>query len=184
MDKNQYIFKTALQTFGALRPQAWDRILQLQQKTLLKTNQSLIRKEGTLAYISEGLLKEYDSENRETPSIINFIGSGQYLLTRKYNQHHYLKACITTQVMYWDFEALMQLYQEFRELIQIYNAVCASYDQSIAYRQFVFEANNSQQRIQLFRAQFHQHLNYLKKKDIANYLQLNYTYFLHINAHI
>lgn len=184
MDNPQQKFKILLQSYGALRPQGWDRILQLQQKTNLKINQNFIRKEGTLAYIENGLLKEYDPQNRMTPSIINFIGSGQFLLTRKYNQHHYLKACQATEVLFWDFEDLMQLYQEFSELKHIYYGVCSTYDQSIAFRQFVLEAKNSQQRIQLFRAQFHQHLKYLKKKDIANYLQLNYTHFLHINAHI
>lgn len=176
--------KTKIQSLGALRAEAWELIVALAQQTKVEINQSFIRKEGCLAYVAEGLLKEYDSQNRTSPAIVNFISDRQCILTRKHNQHHYLKAITPTLVYAWGFEDLIQLYHHFNELKPIYNTLCAEYELNVAYRILILETNASQERIYLFREKFRAQLNFLKKKDIANYLQLNYTHFLHINSHI
>lgn len=169
--------KTKLQSFGALRPEAWERIVQLCQQTNVKTGESLLRKQGTLAYIADGLLKEYDAQNRTQPSIINFNGSNQSLITRKHNQSHYLKATIPTLVYYWDFEDLQKLYQEFKELKAIYDALIAEYDELLLFRMQLLELP-VQKRIDTFRLIFKPMLPYLKKKDIANYLHISYAYLV------
>ncbi|TKC03477.1 cyclic nucleotide-binding domain-containing protein [Pedobacter cryotolerans] len=173
-----------LQTYGALQPLAWQKINQLKQEQILKIHQSFIRKEGSIAYLANGALKEYDAQYRKSPSIINFISANQCLVTRKYNQSLYLKACMPCTIYFWDFEDLQSLYQEFKELKKIYDSLCANYDAAIAFRLFVLENSSTAQRIELFRQNFKALLPFLKKKDIANYLQLNYTHFLHINNKI
>lgn len=170
--------KDKLQTLGSLRPEAWERIVSTCQQTELKTNDSLIRQQGTLAYIADGVLKEYDSQNRKNPAIINFIGTEQSIITRKYNQNHYLKACVPTLVFTWDFDTLQNLYQEFKELKIIYDSLCAAYDEQIHFRQLILEKHQANLRIGLFMATYKNQLNLIKKKDMANYLMLYYDTFI------
>lgn len=179
MEDEQYLLplKLKLQSLGALRPEAWAMILDLLQATKLKANESFIRKEGTLAYITEGLLKEYDSQNRSKPSIINFISINETLLTRKSNQNHYLKAVNPTIILFWDFEHQKLLYREFEELKKTYDHLCAQYDEGTARRSFLLELP-VKDRIPYFKNNFKQIIPYLKKKDIANYLHLDYDYFV------
>lgn len=169
--------KTKLQSFGALRPEAWEMIMQLRQQTQLKTSESFIRKQGTIAFIAEGLMKEYDAQNRKTPSIINFIGLNQIIITRKHNQNHYLKACVPTLIYYWDLENLQYLYQEFEELKKIYDCLCAEYDEGLAYSRLILEEKSARQRILLLLAKYRPQLNQISKKDLSHYLMLNYDYF-------
>lgn len=177
--------KTKLQSLGALRPEAWQKILQLARQSQLKSNESFIRKEGTLAYIAEGLLKEYDAQYRKSPAIINFISTHNFLITRRYNQIYYLKACIPTHIYYWDFEALKTIYQNFSELKSIYNACCAAYDESIGLRQRLLEEKDANHKIALFVQTNRSLLLLIKKKDIANYLNLGYDYFArNYNKHL
>lgn len=176
--------KNKLQSCGALRPEAWERIVQLQQQTSLKTGESFVRKQGTLAYIANGLLKEYDAQYRKNPSIINFIVANQCLVTRKHNQNHYLKAYLTTLVYYWDFEDLQQLYQEFKELKTIYDSVCAAYDEDTAYRLLILEEHYAGNRLKLFIKKYRDILPLLKKKDMANYVQMTYNHFIQAYNHL
>lgn len=169
--------KVKLQSLGALQPEAWERVLQLKKEILLKPNASLIRKEGTLAYVATGLLKEYDAQNRSQPSIINFIGSKQCIYTRKNNQQHYLKACSPSKVWYWDFASLKQLSIEFNELVNVYEILCAEYDYAIDWKRLVSDEKTISVKIELFLLQYKPILPLLKKKDIANYLNLSYDYF-------
>lgn len=173
-----------LQSYGAIRPEAWQQIEILLQQKQLKTNQSFIRKEGTLAFIASGILKEYDATNRISPSIINFISKSQAFTTRRHNKYCYLKAGVPTLIWYLEFEQLQYLYLEFKELKKVYDGLCADYDESIALRQLILETPSAAQRITLFRTNFKSLMSYLKKKDIANYLHLNYTHFLHVNNHL
>lgn len=172
-----YTFKIKLQSLGALQPEAWTMILDLAQTTKLKANESFIRKEGTLAYITEGLLKEYDAQERKSPSIINFISYTEPLFTRKSNQNHYLKACLNTHIMFWNWEHLQLLYEKFPELKLVYNNLISQYDERMQLRMRLLELTISE-RITTFRNTFKPCLPYLKKVEIANYLHLNYTHFL------
>lgn len=172
-----YTLKTKLQNFGALRPEAWEAIVVAKQEIKLKPEESLIRKEGTLAYVVEGLLKEYNPQNRSKPAIVNFISSQQNIITRKHNQTHYLKAIRPSIVYAWDFEQLQQLYQAFKELKPIYDSFCAEYELSLQFRMQLLEIS-PQERVTTSKLVFHNLLPYLKKKDLANYLHLNYTHLL------
>jgi hypothetical protein len=170
--------KTKIQGFGAVRPEAWESIVEYARTIHLKAQQSFQRKPGTFAYVAEGLLKEYDVQNRLTPSIINFISSGQCLITRKYNQRNYLKAGLPTFVYYWDFDELQKLYQEFKELKTIYDELCAIYDEQTTFRQQVLEEHHAAARVMLFRMKYKTLLPFLKKKDMASYVQMTYNHFL------
>lgn len=171
-------FKLKIQSLGALRPEAWAMILDLTQTTKLKANESFIRKEGTLAYIADGLLKEYDSHERKTPSIVNFLPTGQSLITRKYNSHHYLKACMATTVYHWSFDDLRKLYQSYSELKIIYDILCSSYDEGVSFQVRILEERLVRNRISLFLSRYKAVLPFLKKKDIANYLKVTYSKFM------
>ncbi len=179
-----YKLQLHLQHYGALQPEAWQQIQQQLQIRQLKPNESFIRKEGSFAYIAEGLLKEYDSTDRSLPSIVSFIAPQTCIITRRHNQTYYLKACIPTLIYYLDFEQLQQLYIEFKELKSIYDNLIEIYDALSAFRQLILETPSAAQKIYMFRKKYSYQINYLKKKDIANYLQLNYTHFLHINNNL
>jgi len=177
-NSNLLILKTKLQGFGALRPEAWEMIVQLCQQTQLKTNESFIREPGALAYVTNGLLKEYDSQHRKNPSIINFIGSNQSLITRKHNQNHYLSAFIPTLVLHWNYDSLALLYEEFPELKTLYDHLVASYDSQTAFKMLLLEQPTIIQKIQIFVKQHSDILPLLKKRDIARYMNVDYEYFI------
>lgn len=170
--------KLKLQQLGPLRPHAWAMISQSCKQTHLKTDESFIRTTGTLAYISTGLLKEYDAQYRKSPSIINFIGHNKFLITRKHNQQHYLKACTPTLIYHWDFETLQHIYHKFAELKPTYDLLCGSYDESVGIRQLLLEERDANKKIALFIKLYPNVFHLLKKKDIANYLHLGYDYFV------
>lgn len=170
-------FKIKLQNFGALRPEAWDRIIQNSELIELNTGESFNRKEGTIAYLYKGLLKEYNPQHRKKPSIINFISNNQFLITRKHNQVHYLKACMPTHILYWEWESQQLLYKEFEELKKIYDYICTEYDDGIAWRSFLLELP-VKDRIFYFRNTYKRLIPYLKKKDVSNYLHISYNHLL------
>lgn len=171
--------KLKLQNYGALRPEAWLSILSCLNKTTLKPNESFIRQEGSLAYLAQGLLKEYDNYRRKTPAIINFITTGQSFNTSHYNQNHYLKAMLPTIIYSFYFEDLMAIYSTFKELKSIYGPLCAEYEANISHRTFLLEMP-VRQRIENFHASHQKICPYLKKKDMANYLRINYDHFVHL----
>lgn len=176
MEPNLHL-KISLQAHGALRPEAWLQIQQLMQTTQLSPGENLIRTEGTLTFIDKGILKEYDPAQRSRPAIISFHSNGQTIITRRHNQSHFIKAISAATIFHWDQSALDQLHHSYPELKNIYLALCASYDQHISSRWILLELP-PRNRIQLFRAHYPQLIPYLKKKDIANYLHLNYTYLI------
>ena len=173
-------FKTKLQSFGALRPEAWEKIVLLCQQATLHAGDSFLRKEGTLAYVAEGILKEYNPQHRKKPAIINFIVPDHCIITRKHNQVHYLKACNPALIYYWDLTALKSLYQEFEELKKVYDNLCAEYDEGLAYGRLILEEKVARKRVALLLARYRPQLNQLSKKDLSHYLMLNYDYFTHL----
>jgi len=169
--------KLKLQRLGPLRPEAWDMICSLAQRSEVKLQRNVLTKNGSLAYLSEGLLKEYDQHERELPAIVNFISQYQCFVTRKHHQHRYLEACMPCVIYQWNFDDLQNLYQHFNELKTIYEMLCAEYEDGVMLRMRLLEMP-VKERIETFKCEFKAVLPFLKKKDIANYLHLHYTHFL------
>ena len=173
------LLRLKLQSLGALRPEAWERIVQLGQQHQIEAGKNLVRRLGSLAYVAEGLLKEYDHHEREEPAIVNFIGQDQCIVTRGHQQQRQLQACMPCMVYQWDMAELYQLDQDFTELRSIYEELCAEYEMKMMLRMRLLEMPVPE-RIETFKLIFRPLLPYLKKKDIANYLHLHYTHFLRI----
>jgi len=186
MNRNEKLeeLKLKLQSYGALHPDAWAAIQDILQITRLKTNESFIRKDGQFAWLACGLLKEYNAAHRKRPAIVNFLATGDCLITRKHNKQYYLKACTEAVIYQIGEEQLQVLYQQFKELYPIYKSLCAEYDEEIAYRQFLLEQKLVPDRIKHFIQKKRHILPLLTKKDIANYLQLEYDYFIRFYSKI
>lgn len=172
--------KSKLANFGAIRPQAWEKILAHLKETELKANESFNSEIGSVAYVAEGLLKEYDAQMRKNPSIVNFISAGNFLITTKYNQLRYTKVIGSAKLVHVNFEVLIPLFLEYNELKSIYDGVNSNYEDGIAFKQMILEENVSGIRIQLFINKYRTILPLLKKKDIANYTHIDYEYFIRI----
>ncbi len=169
-----------LASYGAIRPQAWAKILSNLRETELKTDESFKREIGSIVYVVDGLLKEYDPQERRKPSIINFISAGNFLTTTKCNQNRYMKAVVPTQLAYLDFDVLISLFLKYNELKAVYDGIWGNYEHGIAFRQLVLEENAAAARIKLFISKYRSILPSLKKKDIANYIHIEYDYFIRI----
>lgn len=169
--------KEKLLKLGALRPIAWNAIEEQIQETSLKANESFIRSAGQIAYVVDGILKEYDAHLRKRPAIINFLGTDEFILTHQFSQRHYLKACMDTHVLFMHREQVLSLQTIFPELLYLYVPISMSYYESSFNRQYLLEIKSVPDRIALFKERFHKHRNYLRLKDIANYLNVNYDYF-------
>ncbi len=172
--------KLKLASYGAIRPQVWAKILAGLSEIDLKINESFIREIGSVVYVADGLLKEYDTYQRKKPSVVNFIYTGNFLVTSKHNQFKYIKAISPTKLVYLDFDTLISVFLKHKELYSIYNGVIANYDDGIAFRQLILEENTTTAKIQLFIKKYRPILSSLKKKDIANYIHSEYEYFIRI----
>ncbi|MGF1924967.1 MAG: hypothetical protein ACQUHE_12375, partial [Bacteroidia bacterium] len=138
------------------------------------------RKAGSLAFVAEGLLKECDPHQRKTPSIINFISANSFILNTKHNQSKYLKAIRPTKIVFLDFDQLIILFSKYQELRAIYENASADYEDGIAFREFILEEKSVAERIHLFNTNYRHILSNLRKKDIANYLNVDYDYFIRL----
>lgn len=170
--------KILLQGFGPVRPEAWEQIKSCITEIHLKAHQNFIRDIGSLAYVVEGCLKEYNPWKRTRPSIINFLPAGQFIVTRKHNQFNFIKAyddCTVYQISRADLKVL---YHAFNELEQVHDGVCESYDESIAFRHLLHDEYDAKRRVAEFKKHFGKNLNYMSKKDMASFVDIEYTYFL------
>lgn len=172
--------KTKLQSLGPLRPEAWLLILaEMKQKTV-KVDESFNRSAGQLAYLASGLLKEYAANDRDRPSIINFIPENAPLISNKFNQRHYLKACATCLIFYWNQDSLWVIYQQYAELKPVYEALCYEYDSAVAFRNRLLEIHETEARISLLLHHFPEVVKLVKKKDMANYVHVSYPHFVKV----
>ena len=171
--------KTKLQSFGALSPAAWEAIVAAISLCNLKPNEYFPHKNHCLGYIADGILATYDMEGRSIPAIVNFSSLQQSFITRQSSKDIYFKTCSTTLIFYWNDDELKKLYRQFNELKHIYDALIAEYEQRLFLRMRFLELSVTE-RISKFKEKFHFILPYLKKKDIANYLHLNYSHFVKV----
>ena len=172
--------KLKLASYGPIRPEVWPKILPRLTETDLKINENFIREIGSVVYVVDGLLKEYDAHQRKNPSIINFISAGNFLVTSRHNQFKYIKAICPTKLLHLNFDAMISLFLKNNELYSIYNGITADYEDGIAFRQLVLEESTTATKIQLFIKKYRPILSRLKKKDIANYIHVDYEYFIRI----
>ena len=172
--------KLNLANYGAIRPQAWAKILVHLKEAELKVDESFDREINSIAYVTSGLIKEYDAQLRKKPSIINFISAGNFLITNKYNHSKYIKAIGSATLIHINFEAMISLFLKYNELKSIYDGVIGNYENGIAFRQLILEENAAAKRIHLFIKKYRAILPFLKKKDIANYIHIEYEYFIRI----
>ncbi len=177
MDKHLGL-KLKLASYGAIRPQVWAKIVTLLKETELKIDESFNREIGSIAYVANGLLKEYDAHLRKRPSIVNFISAGNFLITTKFNQSKYLKTVTGSTLVYLNFCDLFSLLSKYNELKPIYDSIVANYEEGISFRYGLLEERIAQKRIQQFINKHRNILSYLKKKDIANYTHIEYDYFI------
>jgi len=172
--------KLKLQQLGPLRPLAWEQLSGCIETASLQENENFIREEGTVAFLSTGLLKEYDARYRKKPSIVNFIRDEDFFLSRKNTQPHYIRACAPSMIYFIQWPSIEKVYQNFRELKAIYDGIASIYDHHIAYRQILLEERSSKARITIFIHANRHILPLLKKKDIANYLHMEYNSFVRL----
>jgi CRP-like cAMP-binding protein len=179
---NLHKLKIQLQSYGSLRPEAWALLLSQLQFIEVKKGESFHRKLGALTWLSSGIFKEYNTFSRKKPAIINFLVPGDCLITRKLNARYYLKACIDSELYQLDVEELLQLNQKYPELRQIYYALCAQYDEGHEFRQLLLEEKSAAEKIKLMINRYRQQLNFIARRDLCNYLHLNYDYFCSLYA--
>lgn len=180
MSKGSHLhaLKLNLANYGAIRPQAWAKILAHLKEAELKVDESFNREINSIAYVTSGLLKEYDVQFRKKPSIVNFISAGNFLITTKHNQSKYLKAITGTTLVYLEFDDLFSIFSKYNELKPIYDSILANYEEGISFRYILLEERITEVRIQQFITKHRAILSLLKKKDIANYINLEYDYFI------
>jgi CRP-like cAMP-binding protein len=179
MDNLLSNLKLKLQHFGALRPEAWEEMKSLLEIYQLKMGESYLREIGDIAFIAEGLLKEYQVRENKRPSIVNFLALNQVFYTTAFRKEQYLKVEIDSIVLRLTSEKLRELHVKFPELKTIYDQLCYEYDEQLAFRQTLLTLTNVE-RVNLARKRFKDIFPYLKKKDVANYLHISYNYLIHI----
>ena len=178
METLYHSLKEDLQRFGALRPTTWEFLLSRLHAVNLQAGERFPRREGQIAYVRTGLLKEHDAYERRYPAIVNFLAERSFFMSNSVNIHHYLEAGVPTQVLYLQAEPLW-LYQ-YKELASSWNALIQQYETGIFFRQYLLEIKDTTARIEAFKTQFRACLKYLLKKEMANYLNIGYHHFIRI----
>jgi hypothetical protein len=174
--------KIKLQGLGILQPAAWKQIVSCLNFTHLNKGESFSRTCGNLAWLSSGILKEYNPNFRKKPAIINFLVSNDSVISRKINTRYYLKACVESELYHLNIEELTKLGLRYPELKAIYVSLCAQYDEGQEFKTLILEEKLAQQRIALLIGRYKPQLNFISKKDLSNYVHLNYDHFCTIYA--
>lgn len=170
-------FKLFLLQQGALHPQAWLAIMQCARVIPLKSNEGLQLKPGSFCYIAHGLLKEYDIAQRSQPRIVNFIPYNTCFYSDIFNHNHFFKAIIPTIILTFEIDRLKEIYKFHKEFKPLYNGLKYQYVQQLNLRVLIMERPVAQ-RLQEFKHHFAPCLSYLKKKDVAAYLNVSYNYLI------
>ncbi|RYD96816.1 MAG: Crp/Fnr family transcriptional regulator [Sphingobacteriales bacterium] len=170
-------YRLKLQQCGALRPEAWEQCVPLLKVLRIGINNSCMVPRGSIAYVAEGLLKEYDTKHRKSPSIVNFLAPGQFFYSYASANRIYIKATAPCTIILLGRKEIRSLVLAFDELDSLFLALCTQYDELRLLKIQLLEYPVAE-RIETFRSNFKAIIPYLKKKDIANYLHLNYTHFL------
>lgn len=179
MDETLHLkLKHQLQQNGAVSPKAWAAICAEMKYKKVKYNEGFVYQSKGIAYVADGLLKEYNSQYRDRPSIVNFFHTDQFLFMGERPAHQFFRACVPTHLYYWNWEALHHLWLQFPELIRIYSNLNIQYINQCQLRPFLLEEKSTQVKIQHFYAEYKSIVALLPKKNIANYLNINYNYFV------
>ncbi|RZK26469.1 MAG: Crp/Fnr family transcriptional regulator [Flavobacterium sp.] len=180
MNNTHHALKLKISAYGAIRPKVWAKLLPQLKVCNLKPGEIFPRPAGSIAYIERGLLKEYDFRDRKKPSIVNFIFTDEFLPTPKHEQRCYVMAVTTSILYYLEFDELLALFFEYRELIHIHDAIFADYDETLAFRNRLLEQKVAVVKIQAFIDKHRELIAFLKKKDIANYIHVEYDHFTRV----
>ncbi|MCY1521477.1 hypothetical protein D9M68_562900 [compost metagenome] len=131
-----------------------------------------------LIFVANGLLKEYDARKRLKPAIINFITTDSFIVTTTYRQYSYIKAICRSTLISMRFEEAIALYVKYKELLMLYDSIAIHYEEGLSFRYALLEERLIKSRIQAFIHRYKAIIPFLKKKDIANYLHIEYDYFI------
>lgn len=162
---------------GALHPQAWLAISQCVKAVPVKPNEGIRLETGSLYYVAQDLLKEYDTLQRSQPRIVNFISYNTCFYIDIFNQNHYFKAIQPSLILVFEMAQLKEIYKFHKELKIMYDNLKYQYIQQLNLRTLIIELPVPQ-RLQQFKHHFAPSVNYLKKKDVAAYLNVSYNYLI------
>lgn len=161
-------------------PVIWEKLRHAVQITILYSGEYVMYEPGSIVFIAEGLLKEYDARQRRRPVIINFLNAGNFVIAARYHQHRYLKAVLPVTLVTLGFDEAIALYIKHHELLPLYRAVAANYEGGTLFRYALLEERFTEKRIRLFINRYRAILPFLKKKDMASYLHIEYDYFVRL----
>ncbi|KLT64728.1 hypothetical protein [Pedobacter sp. BMA] len=181
---NLKLLKERLDGFSAISPASWVAIQASIQTVTLNKKEHLPREVGTLSYLASGFLMEVDGHNRtKVATVLGFMPEQSFMVTRIHNQVNVLvcdEPCTIYEIRRSDLLALEIL---FPELIVLHDAICAQYDERIAERDLLLNEKDGLTRIRKFKARFSHSLNRMVKTCMANYLLLEYHYFIRNYKH-
>ncbi|WP_316801451.1 hypothetical protein [Pedobacter frigidisoli] len=170
--------KTCLDAIGLNSLVAWQALAAACVTVKLKTGENFICQAGTVAFIIEGIIKEYDSSLRTKPAIVNLLTANEYVVTFVGSNHHFYRASCPSTLVYIDNTRQWQLFDQFNELQSLYFNIEDLHFQSRQRRTQLLEFNTARERIKAFIRKNRSILPFLRKKDIANYLCLEYNLFV------
>ena len=172
--------KKHLEGLGRLRPEAWQHLIELLKPIDLKINQQYICGQGDMAWLSEGLLKQYNSFNRKEPSLVHFITEGQFLFNQQTDPLPVFIAIEQCKLYTLTNDGAITLISAYPELIRIFLHLRAFYERGLEFRHSLTEIRSANERIQMAIAAFKPYLNRISHRDLSEYVNLNYDYFCHI----
>jgi len=133
-----------------------------------------------MVFIASGLLKAYVVHGQHQPVIVRFIPSGRFTVLVPDHLPQVLRAVLPTSLLLVGFQAMLDAYHLQPELLSLYRMAIQQNMSDIQFRYRLLEERFAEQRIRLFLSRHAGILPYLKKKDIANYLHLDYNYFVRL----
>lgn len=174
------ILKIKLNSLSALKPETWKMIDEHLLTINLLPDQIYHREVNSLIFVKEGLIQEYDWQHRNHGALVGFFQSESFICTNSFRKSKLLQASVFSKIIYLSSSFCTKLTDEFPEFQSILNEIQQLYEVNLAYRMLILEKSNASTRIEIFVEKFREILPLLRKKDIANYLAVEYDYFIRI----
>lgn len=188
MDTNHYqVLSDYLSNNTNLSQREIESLLQLFRKKILKSNEVFIEK-GTqtkwVGFIVDGMLKAVNPRENKREEIHYFLPKGIFFSERSgYYQNKHLSLSIVaskrTTLLYISIETINRLKNENSEMKALIHQLGENTMNYISCMQSMLSFSTKKERIALFKEYYPQLVKVLKKIQIARFLNVSYSYYLH-----
>ncbi len=170
-----------LRQLGPLTEEAWEALRAAARQRRYGADRAVHLEAGGMLYVGSGLLKQYARAGRTKPAIQAFLGRGEPYCCPHASDGAYLKSVLPSELWYWEGHALRQLMAGHPCLIALYMRLRDMQEERLDKRLLLLEAR-AKEKLALFNDLQPRTASFVKGRDLANHLNMDYTYLIHLRG--